>query len=137
MLPCPHAVPYSQWNPSSPTPQVFGAEWARSRLIPEVLNTHTNPNYLFRMTSLSTITALATTVGNDLLLDTMLPIVLQMGTDPVPNIRFNVAKTLQLLLPLLDATFTQQRVKPCLQSLLEDADQDVRFFAGQALAAVG
>ena len=116
---------------------MFGAEWARSRLIPEVLNTPTNPNYLFRMTSLSTITALATTVGNDLLLDTMLPIVLQMGTDPVPNIRFNVAKTLQLLLPLRDATFTQQRVKPCLQSLLEDADQDVRFFAGQALAAVG
>ena len=84
-------------------PQVFGVEWAAAHLIPEVLSTHTHPNYMYRMTALATISSLASVVGQEMLCATMLPIVLRMGSDPVPNIRFNACKTLQALLPLAAA----------------------------------
>ncbi len=53
----------------------------------------------------------------------------------VPNIRFNVAKMLERLMPLLEAQVMDQTVRPVLQELKEDSDTDVRFYAGQALAA--
>ena len=51
----------------------------------------------------------------------------------VPNIRFNVAKMLERLVPLLEAQVTDQSVRPVLQELTEDPDTDVRFYASQAL----
>ena len=52
---------------------------------------------------------------------------------PPLQVRFNAAKALQQLLPKLDASLIQQQVKPCLLRLAEDADKDVRYFAGQGL----
>lgn len=63
----------------------------------------------------------------------MLPLVLRLGQDTVPNIRFNVAKTLSTLIPLLDSTVVQQKVRPCLSKLFDDTDRDVKFYASQAL----
>ena len=52
----------------------------------------------------------------------------------VPNIRFNVAKMLERLVPLLEAQVMEQTVRAVLQELSEDPDSDVRFYASQALA---
>lgn len=70
----------------------------------------------------------------EVLANSMLPLVIRMADDPVPNIRFNVAKTVAVLIPLIDSNLVQQKVKPILNKLFnEDADRDVKFFAGQAL----
>ena len=53
----------------------------------------------------------------------------------VPNIKFNVAKMLEKLVPLVDASVVERTIKPCLLELHEDADVDVRFFAHQALSS--
>ena len=53
----------------------------------------------------------------------------------VPNIKFNVAKMLERLVPLVDASVVQKTIKPCLLELQRDSDVDVRFFAGQALGS--
>ena len=53
----------------------------------------------------------------------------------VPNIKFNVAKQLQGLAPLLNPTVVTQQIKPCLQELMEDDDTDVKYFAQQAMQA--
>jgi len=113
---------------------VFGVEWARTQLLPNVLDaTRTHTNFLYRMTALSAVAVLASTVGREILTQMMLPIVVLMKDDPVPNIRFNVAKTLDALISQLDGAVVQAQVKPCLLSLADDADKDVRFFATQAL----
>ena len=65
--------------------------------------------------------------------ETMLPVALKMANDPVPNIRFNVAKALGTIIPLVDSQNVQQEIKPCLTNLQEDEDSDVKFFATQAL----
>ena len=53
----------------------------------------------------------------------------------VPNVKFNAAKVLARLVPLVDAAVAERTIKPCLQELAADADVDVRFFSHQALHA--
>lgn len=55
--------------------------------------------------------------------------------DRVPNIRFNVAKLLERLAGLVDASVVDQVIRPTLIELTEDSDTDVRFFAHKALTA--
>jgi serine/threonine-protein phosphatase 2A regulatory subunit A len=67
----------------------------------------------------------------------LLPLALQLASDPVPNIRFNCAKLLSTMAAMsgFSVDATQTRIKPALQRMLEDNDVDVRFFAQQALAS--
>ncbi|KAJ1828326.1 protein phosphatase 2A structural subunit, partial [Coemansia sp. RSA 2708] len=62
--------------------------------------------------------------------------------DPIPNIRFNVAKSLEPLTEALrknpdTAALEESIIKPTLQRLEEDPDSDVRFFAHRSLTAIG
>lgn len=66
---------------------------------------------------------------------------LQLASDPIPNIRFNVAKSLEVLLSAYGNTsegeaFVQQRILPVLEQQKNDQDADVRYFAARALQKV-
>jgi serine/threonine-protein phosphatase 2A regulatory subunit A len=67
----------------------------------------------------------------------VLPTVISLSNDPIPNIRFNVAKSLEALIPLLKNKeangLYETTVKPALEKLCEDTDGDVKFFANRAL----
>lgn len=70
--------------------------------------------------------------------DSVLPTIIDMSKDPIPNIRFNVAKSLEALIPLLKkdpntAELISSSVKPTLEKLCTDQDSDVKFFATRAL----
>ncbi|XP_078093139.1 uncharacterized protein LOC144508703 [Mustelus asterias] len=82
--------------------QRFGKVWAQNIIIPKVLSMSTNPNYLHRMTTLFCVNALYDVCGKDITTKIMLPTILRMGSDPVANVRFNVAKTLQRIGPIMD-----------------------------------
>lgn len=108
--------------------EVFGVEWAQNNIIPKVLALYTHPNYLYRMTTLFAISVrqlfgatgleslphafcfqvLAEVKGmKEVIQNSMLPLVIRMADDPVPNIRFNVAKTLHTLIKYLDANVSE------------------------------
>ncbi|MBA0831055.1 hypothetical protein Goarm_015545 [Gossypium armourianum] len=92
-----------------------------------------NPHYLYRMTILHAISLLAPVMGSDITCSKLLPVVINASKDRVPNIKFNVAKVLQSLIPLVDQSVVEKTIRPCLVELSEDPDVDVRFFATQAL----
>jgi serine/threonine-protein phosphatase 2A regulatory subunit A len=74
--------------------------------------------------------------------ESILPTITEMSKDPIPNIRFNVAKSLETLIPLLkkDPSTTElveSSVKPTLEKLSTDQDVDVKFFATRALESNG
>merc|ERR1740124_1457322 len=94
--------------------QLFGPDWAQKHLLPHVLAPHTHTNYLYRLTALYAATGFASVVNQEAVLTTILPLVLQMAADPVPNVRFNAAKSLQQLLPQLDASLSLQQLLPQL-----------------------
>ena len=67
--------------------KLFGPEWAQKQLLPHVLAPHTHTNYLYRLTALYAATGFAAVVSQEALLTSILPLVLQMTADPVPNVR--------------------------------------------------
>uniref|UniRef100_A0AAQ4PGP5 Protein phosphatase 2, regulatory subunit A, beta b n=1 Tax=Gasterosteus aculeatus aculeatus TaxID=481459 RepID=A0AAQ4PGP5_GASAC len=112
----------------------FGAEWAQNTIVPKVLGMANDPNYLHRMTTLFCINALSEACGQDITTKQMLPVVLKMSNDQVANVRFNVAKSLQKIGPVLDSNALQTEVKPVLEKLATDTDMDVKYFAQEAIS---
>jgi len=58
--------------------------------------------------------------------------------DPIPNIRFNVAKSLEVISETLGnapegSVVAKERIVPAVENLKNDADADVRYFANRAL----
>ncbi|TXT08705.1 hypothetical protein VHUM_02833 [Vanrija humicola] len=116
---------------------VFGVDWARTTIIPKVLQMGEHPNYLYRMTTIFAITTMAPSLNTAIIRDTVLDAALGLASDPIPNIRFNVAKCLETLASVLATDpegqdVIQRRILPALRKLQEDPDADVRYFATQA-----
>ena len=62
---------------------------------------------------------------------------LMLANDPIPNIRFNVSKSLEVLAATFNITpegreFVQQNIIPVLEQQKSDQDADVRYFATRA-----
>ena len=81
---------------------------------------------------LSLTQVLAEACGSDITERMLLPTVLTMATDAVANVRFNVAKTLSRLGPIINAAALSSQIKPALGKLNDDSDFDVRFYASEA-----
>lgn len=81
---------------------------------------------------------MAPAVTPEVIRDYILPTVTNLVSDPIPNIRFNVAKSIEALIPVLSQNpdtkpLVDQQLKPALMKLSEDTDNDVRFFSQKAL----
>ncbi|CAN4100321.1 unnamed protein product [Withania somnifera] len=85
------------------------------------------------MTILHAISLLAPVMGSEITCSKLLPVIIAASKDRVPNIKFNVAKVLQSVIPIVDQSIVENTIRPCLVELSEDPDVDVRFFANQAL----
>lgn len=81
---------------------------------------------------------MATSLTPDIIKDKVLETVIELVDDPIPNVRFNVAKSLEVLAPILkqDPTTVElvtTKVADVLKTLSQDKDVDVRWFAEKAL----
>ncbi|KAL9619005.1 MAG: hypothetical protein Q9160_006326 [Pyrenula sp. 1 TL-2023] len=136
--------------------EVFGVKWANDAIVPKVVAMGKHPNYLYRMTTCFAITILAPVVTLDIIKESILPILDQLVGDPIPNIRFNTAKSYAVLIDTLrrlpaDGTLSDlesangkpqpsskgrdlidQKITPNLEKLQQDEDVDVRYFATTA-----
>lgn len=85
------------------------------------------------------IQTLASVVNAQVLSESIVPTMATLSNDPIPNIRFNVAKSFEIVVPLLKKYelngLLNDVVLPRLKGMGEDGDGDVRFYAGRALAA--
>ncbi|KAH8120343.1 ARM repeat-containing protein [Phellopilus nigrolimitatus] len=118
--------------------EVFGVEWSKNTIVPKVLAMGSHPNYLFRMTTVLAITTMAPSLNLDVIKDPVLQTLLSLVTDPIPNIRFNVAKSLEVLVTTYGSApegqvLAKEKIVPAVQSLQNDSDADVRYFANRAL----
>ncbi|KAK5098654.1 protein phosphatase 2A structural subunit [Exophiala xenobiotica] len=133
--------------------EVFGVEWASQSIIPKVSAMSQQQNYLYRMTTCFAITTLAPVVSLDIIEESILPMMDRLVADPIPNIRFNVAKSYAVVIDTLKklpekGTLTQMEsavtvsspspkgqqlisssIMPNLEKLQSDSDVDVRYFA--------
>ena len=81
---------------------------------------------------------MASVVTPEVIQQQLLPILTQLVTDPIPNIRFNVAKSLEVVITVLKKHQMQNiindTVRPLLQKLEEDADAEVKFYSKRAIS---
>lgn len=142
--------------------EVFGVEWASEAIVPKVAAMAEHPNYLYRMTTCFAVSILAPALSLPVVAQSVLPILQTLVNDPIPNIRFNVAKSYAVLIDILkrlpdspSATIVdlekqgetnfpgsprgqqliRDEVMPPLEKLMQDDDIDVRYFATTASKA--
>ena len=63
------------------------------------------------------------------------PLLLKYCKDPVPNVRFCVAKLFKKLVPKIDSQTVSTKIKPKLAEMTTDPDKDVQYYAKLALVA--
>jgi hypothetical protein len=126
-----------------PLTQRLGGGWARTKLLPRLRELYAvrDASYLQRITVLYGVRDIATTpsslASGDLkdLPNDVLDLLIAGCRDAVPNVRFIAAQVLKEALEakVYDATRVSNEIRPALEELTRDSDQDVRFFAGEAL----
>ncbi|ODV89035.1 hypothetical protein CANCADRAFT_27934 [Tortispora caseinolytica NRRL Y-17796] len=137
--------------------QIFGVTWALQTIIPSVVKGGTDPNYLYRMTTLMAIANLVPVIDFATIKNYAIPFVHDLITDSVPNIRFNAAKAYKVILQLLlkkdleellkkpniltineseVSELVRNIIEPDLQILVNDDDVDVQYFAEQSLSVL-
>lgn len=73
---------------------IFGPQWASKHLFPKLLALQTESNYLHRLTPLFAMQHVACVLPAEMIKKQLLPVLVTMSKDKVPNIRMNVAKTI-------------------------------------------
>ena len=74
--------------------EVFGVAWAAKNVIPKLMSLHVEQNYLHRLTPLFGITVLTQVLPAEVIKKMLLPVLITLAADKVPNIRMNVAKSI-------------------------------------------
>lgn len=81
--------------------EVFGLEWAKQEIIPHIIVVGATTNYLYRLTVLFAVSTLIPVVDMDTINESILPFLGNLMNDPIPNIRFSIAKTYKVLVSAL------------------------------------
>ncbi|AJO93690.1 Tpd3p [Saccharomyces cerevisiae YJM1419] len=122
--------------------EIFGSDWCHDEIISRLLKFDLQllENFVSRFTILSALTTLVPVVSLDVVTEQLLPFISHLADDGVPNIRFNVAKSYAVMVKVLikdeakyDALI-KNTILPSLQTLCQDEDVDVKYFAKKSLA---
>jgi len=112
--------------------QVYKIEWVYNGLLPKLNEALNKDNgYLFRITAIYCLQAVAQSVSQEIVTDKILPLLLKVGKDTVPNVKFTVIKMLKTITTKSDVINMQ--IRPFLQELVNDTDRDVQYFAQDAI----
>lgn len=110
---------------------LLGPKWSIQYLLPRVKSVMEHPSYLRRMNAVQGLVKMATAMDVNSAQLEVLPVLLEMACDTVPNVRFNVAKGLGIVGPLFKKTVYESQITPVLGLLIDDPDRDVRYFASK------
>lgn len=111
---------------------LFGTDWACEYLLPSIDDIRQNSSYLRRLTAVQACGKMAIEMDPAIAQIEVLPIILEMATDTVANIRFNVAHALGEMGHICETNVYNQQIHPILSLLQDDPDRDVRFYAEKA-----
>jgi len=115
--------------------ELFGSKWTVDHILPLLVEIREHQSYLRRLTAVQACSLMATKMDLEGATNKLLPMVVEMASDNVPNIRFNVAMALERMAPFCGERSYRSTIRPVLLVLIEDPDRDVRYFAEKSLNA--
>lgn len=113
--------------------EVFGYEWFENIMIKRIKDLIKHLSFQKRLNAVIILKKLMHEVKKEVINGEVIELFLELKDDKVPNIRFNFAKTLAELSPLLDEKYIEQGKLALDQLENTDLDEDVRYYAKQAL----
>lgn len=119
---------------------VLGTTWSEASVFPQLQPLLVHKNYLYRIAAVLCVGTLSEFVGGAFLDSQLVPMVVKMASDPVPNVRFNVAKTIKTMHKTCmsgSPSALEDHLLPCLRHMVSDKDPDVKFYAVRALSEIG
>eukprot|EP00792_Barthelona_sp_PAP020_P005224 TRINITY_DN2558_c0_g1_i2.p1 TRINITY_DN2558_c0_g1~~TRINITY_DN2558_c0_g1_i2.p1 ORF type:complete len:387 (+),score=117.76 TRINITY_DN2558_c0_g1_i2:663-1823(+) len=119
--------------------QIYGESWISDVMIIKLFENYSNDYYLFRMTVVKGL-AICSKYVKPLFVETkILPVVLRLFFDPVPNVRFTVCDLVAEMIEnrMFSKNVTVKQIIPSIQKLKnEDTEKDVVDFAEKALKRI-
>lgn len=110
--------------------QLTDSDSVREEVISLLTRLNYSTTYLIREAALFAIWYLADVLAPDVISEKLLPSVLIMASDQIPNVRILAAKTLVRLKSYVDKRGIG-KINLCLKLLANDDDSDVKFFASR------
>ncbi|KAI8978501.1 armadillo-type protein [Pilobolus umbonatus] len=111
----------------------YGSEWTNKNVICPIVELASHPHWSGRLSALRALTTVGESISSTITTIYILPAILDLHKDRVPNIRFNVALSLKRLTPTLSRRVYHNNVKPVLELLRRDKDVDVVYYAKSAM----
>ena len=111
----------------------LGVDWLEEMMEMKLSEFSCHPKCTVRINVLHYINLLREEFRKEFMNDKIMKIICDMKDDRVPNIKFNIARTLHKISPSLNSHIIQQDVIPILQTFMRDLDADVRFYSQKAL----
>ncbi len=102
----------------------------KEQIVPKVQKMYNHTSFSQRLTALYAVQVLLPALTAKIIEESIMPLIAAMASDAVPNIRFTVAKTLEVAIPVFrskDISVTE--ASSILTKLSKDLDRDVRFYA--------
>ncbi|SPR00169.1 unnamed protein product (mitochondrion) [Plasmodiophora brassicae] len=116
----------------------FGAEWGQNKLIPEIIkHFESRTNYLHRLVPHQIVVECAPLFKPSFSSTTLLGILTAAAKDSTANVRISAARHLGAIGPSFETAIKRDQIMPALVKLKDDPDQDVKYFAEQAIGRVG
>ncbi|CAG9319843.1 unnamed protein product [Blepharisma stoltei] len=116
---------------------LFRTSWVEEKLLDEILEGHSSESHIKRLSTIFTLKAIIGNISPEKIISTIVPVLVRLSSDAVPNIRFNLAKLIKEISPILKDAGTRDQIKTSLRMLNKDEDRDVRFFTDQTLRTFG
>ncbi|KAI9342409.1 armadillo-type protein [Pilaira anomala] len=113
---------------------IFESDWIKKHVIPGLNELAVDlDSYKKRLTALFGFSAIAEVLSVNDVVESIVPVLLQLTYDPVPNIRFNAIQSIELL-HVKTSMIYKSKIQPVLEELIEnDKDKDVQFHAKRAM----
>ena len=110
----------------------YSTEWLLKICSQKIQEFSKHERFMIRIQSIHFINRLATEVTKDVLNKSFVDVLLTLAEDPVPNIRFNVSKTIEILYPQMTPG-SKIKCESALKNLVNDQDFDSSYFAKKAM----
>jgi serine/threonine-protein phosphatase 2A regulatory subunit A len=121
--------------------EIFGDAWIREELLPQLEEIRGMNNFIARLSFLTVVKELVNVASREVVESHLLPMLIAMSADAVPNIRLTAVRIMQeAVLRMNHLNGVPQSPTEAVSTLerlvVDDDDCDVRYFSKQALRGI-
>lgn len=114
---------------------IYNQEWLLRTAGQKITEFSKHEKFMIRIQAIHFINRLKPEINKDCLNKILMPVILALAEDPVPNIRFNISKTIEMY--YTDMTpGSKIKCEGAVQKMCNDKDFDASYFAKRCMEKI-